>query len=126
MKKPRLFDPPSLGVTVVLTALAGAAFIGIGIASMAVGAGAFSLGVGASLAIYGALVAGLAWLGARRLPWAQGLIVGAALLHTVSAFSLLQAGDIPQSVGAVLVGAVTLVTAIAAVLPATRRAFQDG
>lgn len=126
MKKPHLFDPASLGITVVLTALAGTAFIGIGIASLAVGAGAFSLGVGASLVIYGALVIVLAWLGARRLPWVQGLIVGAALLHAVSAFSLLQAGDGPQSVGAVLVGAVTLATAITAVLPATRRAFQEG
>lgn len=121
----RLFDPFALGVSVSLTALAGLAFIGMGVGSFAVGQGSFSAGVGASLAIYGALVCALAWLGARRISWVQGLIVGSALLHTVSAFSLLQAGDTAQSVGAAAVGVVTLTTAVAAVLPSTRKAFQE-
>lgn len=119
----RLFDPVSLGLTVTLTALAGLAFIGIGVGSFAVGQGGFSAGVGASLAVYGLLVCALAWLGARRVAWVQGLIIGAALLHAVSAFSLLQAGDVPQSVGAVAVGVITLATAVTAALPSTRRAF---
>ena len=126
VKKTRLFDPASLGITIVLTALAGVAFVGIGIGSLAVGAGSFSLGVGAALVIYGALVIALAWLGARRLSWAQGLIVGAALLHAVSAFSLLEAGDLPHSVGAALAGGIAATTAVTAVLPGTRRAFQEG
>lgn len=119
-----IFQPPSLGVAVVGAALSGVAIIGIGIGSMAAAHAGFSLGIGAVLIAYGALVSLGAWLGARRSPWARGMIVAPALLHIATAVSFLQSSDTPQVIGASVALVLLVGTVVAAVLPSTRLALH--
>lgn len=119
-----LFRPPSLGIAVVGSTVAGLVVIGIGIASLFANHAAFSAGIGAVLVGYGLLVLLGPFFGIRRSPIARALIVAPALLHTATAVSLLQGGDVPQTVGAAIALVVFLVTIVAAVLPATRAALS--
>ncbi|MEO7586667.1 MAG: hypothetical protein ABIS84_01425 [Arachnia sp.] len=118
-----LFDPPSLGVAVVGAAVAGLGIVGVGVGSIAAAHAAFSLGIGAVLIGYGLLVLFGAWLGARRNPWARGLIVAPALLHIATAASLMQSEDTTQVVGAAAALVLLVATVVAAVLPSTHRAL---
>lgn len=121
--KPRLFEPPSLGIAVLGAALSGLAIIGFGIGSIASANAGFSWGIGAVLLAYGALVLFGAWLGVRRTPWARGMIVAPALLHIATAVSFLQSNDTPQVIGASVALVLLVGTVVAAVLPSTRTAL---
>ncbi|MDO5737025.1 MAG: hypothetical protein Q4P15_11180 [Propionibacteriaceae bacterium] len=118
-----LFEPPSLGLAVLGTAVSGVAIVGVGIGSIASANAGFSVGIGLVLMGYGILVLFGAWLGFRRNPWARGLIVAPALLHIATAVSLLQSDDTPQVAGAVVALIILVVTVVAAVLPSTREAL---
>ena len=105
-------------------AVAGLGIVGVGVGSIAAAHAAFSLGIGAVLIGYGLLVLFGAWLGARRNPWARGLIVAPALLHIATAASLMQSADTSQVVGAAAALVLLVATVVAAVLPSTHRALS--
>ena len=121
----RLFRPPSLGIAVSGTALAAAVFIGIGAASIAARWATFGIGIGLMLIAYGALVGLGAYLGSRRHWIARGIMVSSSLIHLFVCGSLLTAHNTAQSIGAVIAGAVSLVTLVAAVWPTTRLALSS-
>lgn len=121
-----LFQPPSLGIAVLGTGLAAAALLGIAIASIAARFATFGVGIGIVLLIYGALVGLGAWLGYARVGIARGLMVAPALLHLAVCWSLATAGDMAQTIGAIAVGMVVVVTLVAALWPATRHALSAG
>ncbi|RMB58859.1 hypothetical protein [Tessaracoccus antarcticus] len=118
-----IFEPPSLGVAVTGAALSGVGIVGVGVGSIAAAHAAFSIGIGAVLIGYGLLVAFGAWLGARRNPFARGLIVAPALLHIATVASLMQSAETPQVVGLGAVLLLLVATVVAAVLPSTRLAL---
>lgn len=119
-----LFNPVSLGVAVVGSALSAIALMGIGIGAMVSRGAVFGVGVGIMLIVYGLFVGLGAYLGFRRSGLARGLIVAPALLHLASCASLALAGDVPQLVGSVVAGLCFAGIVIAALLPATREALS--
>ncbi len=118
-----VFEPPSLGIAILGTALSGFGIIGVGVGSIADARAGFGIGIGAVLIGYGLIVLLGAWLGLRRSPWARGLIVAPALLHVATAVSLLSSDDKPQVFGAAVALVLLVVVVVAAVLPATREAL---
>lgn len=121
-----LFRPVSLGIAVTGTALTALALVGMGMAAIASRWATFGWGIGIVLIIYGALVGTGAWLGARRVSVARGMMVAPALLHLATAGSLATSDDLPQRVGAVAAAVVFVAIVVAALLPSTRRALSGG
>lgn len=121
-----LFRPAALGIAVTGTALSCLALVGMGVASIVSRWATFGWGIGIVLIIYGALVGAGAWLGARRVPLARGMMVAPALLHLATAGSLATSEDIPQRIGALVAAAFFVAIVVAALLPSTRKALSGG
>lgn len=113
-----LLRRPLLAVCVLLTALAGVAIIGIGVAAVIVNPRQFGVGVVVSLSVYGALLILIAWLVTRGYRWALGLIVASSLLHACVVASFLTTSDRAQFIGSLVVApfiAATVITSVLAV-----------
>jgi len=87
---------------------------GVAVGSVAGGHGRFALGVAAMLVVYAVLLGLIGWAAHRARSWADGLLIGSALLHIAVLVSLLGSGaprwfwSILLIPGAVLVAAVML------------------
>lgn len=119
----RMFQPMSLGLTVVMTIAGGAAFVGIGLASIFARLSTFGLGIGLVLVGYGAVILAIAWCLHRRYGFAWGLAVAVALLNAFVAGSLITGGDGLQRVVASVVLGIAVVNIVVGILPATRNAL---
>lgn len=119
-----VFRSPLLAICVILTAAAGVATIGIGVATVAANARLFGVGIAAVLIAYGAGLLLIAWLVVKRVPWALGLIVASSLLHLMVVGSFLTTADRAQFVGSLIVAPFVLATAVTAVLAVGRRELE--
>lgn len=119
----RLFHPVSLGIAVCGSGLTGIIIVAFGLGSIFSRGALFGLGVGLVLVGYGAMVTCGALLMARRVGFSLGLVVAPALLHLATLFSLMSAGDLPQTIGAALVALIVMATLVGALWPATRAAL---
>lgn len=119
-----VFRSPLLAICVILTATAGFATIGVGVATVVANAKLFGLGIAAVLIVYGAGLVVIAWLVVKRVSWALGLVVASSLLHLLVVGSFLTTADRAQFVGSLIVTPFVLVTVVAAVLAVGRRELQ--
>lgn len=119
-----VFRSPLLAICVILTAAAGVATIGMGVATVVVNAKLFGVGIAAVLIAYGAGLVLIAWLVVKRVSWGLGLIVASSLLHLMVVGSFLTTADRAQFVGSLIVAPFVLATVVTAVLAVGRRELE--
>ena len=119
-----VFRSPLLAICVILTAAAGVATIGMGVATVVANAKLFGVGIAAVLIAYGAGLLLIAWLVVKRVSWALGLIVASSLLHLMVVGSFLTTAARPPFVGSRIVAPFVLATVVPAVLAVGRRELE--
>lgn len=117
---PAVLRRPLLAMCIGLTALAGLAMIGIGIAAVVVNSAWFGIGIALWLISYGAVQLLLAWLVTRGSRFALGLVVASSLLHVCVVGSFMMAGDPAQFWGSLAVAPFVLACLATAVLAVTK------
>ena len=117
---PPVLRRPLLATCVGLTALAGLAMIGFGIAAVVVNSQWFGIGIALWLVSYGLAQLLLAWFVTRGSRFALGLVVASSLLHACVVGSFMTAGDTAQFWGSLAVAPFVLACLVTAILAVTK------